>query len=917
MRTRYLVTFAAATIIFLSAALQAQTSNGSTARPTGIPKISCAVTSSHDSLFFRGNDYLPNEITVTVTVTNISAGQDTAKNIQVCMVQDTRFNVDGAPCTDPFAIPVLLKDSSVSVTFRLRVASERSNDGIDIIRAVAIASNGANSACEKDIWVEHEYFPGYQISCTRDFSDIVFDDGINDYKPNPFRILVDIRNIRDGNSDSSTIQYLGTRGVSVDPSNNSVRQLGTIVAGGISSVTYDLGAIKRNNDTTVTICFQVQGKGGYKRKNYIDSCCVTVFIPQAKQPVYELVCKPQVDSIMFVAHKYTPDPFTYEVTVTNNGTSTGRDVVVQILPPPSVQLAPGETNTRTYDSLLTGQSKTMTWSLKPAIRFQRDTVRICVKVTDRFDNSASTCCPVIIDSIRSAKFAVECTVPDSVRVDLAKGIYNPDVFQNFFRVTNIGSDYADSVKATIVIQTPDVIGIDDLGSVPARPFSPIKRKSDFTTPSDDKLDVGNSFTFDWTLQALPRAVSGYVTFKFKAEALNAMSVESECRVYIPKLDAPDLEVTCSTDPIDSLHFDPVSGGYTPAMITFTARITNPGGGLAKNVMATLALPPRMLLAPGEKLTKPALVGTPATNDLGPADIAIIVWKLIPLERRDQGADVAFRVDVSADNVAGRFPSLCTVFVPALPYTVSLVIGNGVGYFGQIVNIPIYVDNPEGKSIKSIDFGIDYNLIAPSSFFMSPLVSYIGHVVDNTLLPASNWTSSSTATSSTHLHFSASTNNLPLQYEDKPLVVFQFRVEFGLGPDQLRSAYTDLYWSRPLLDSIKINNGSIYPRIADGSITVTGDCMRVLDASDRFGITQNKPNPFNPSTTFEFGVPEESPVRITVFDALGRTVKVLVDETKQAGTYSVTFNADNIPSGVYYYRMETPKYSQVMKMILAR
>ena len=69
--------------------------------------------------------------------------------------------------------------------------------------------------------------------------------------------------------------------------------------------------------------------------------------------------------------------------------------------------------------------------------------------------------------------------------------------------------------------------------------------------------------------------------------------------------------------------------------------------------------------------------------------------------------------------------------------------------------------------------------------------------------------------------------------------------------------------------------------------------------------------------FEYNLPEESTVRITVFDALGRVVKVLVDETKAAGVYSVLFNAENIPSGIYYYRMETPKFSRVMKMILAR
>jgi hypothetical protein len=307
---------------------------------------------------------------------------------------------------------------------------------------------------------------------------------------------------------------------------------------------------------------------------------------------------------------------------------------------------------------------------------------------------------------------------------------------------------------------------------------------------------------------------------------------------------------------------------------------------------------------------------PPTNDLGPADVATVTWVLIPLERRDQGALIDFRADVSSDNVAGRFPVLCQVFVPALPYTLSLVAGSTVGYFGQTVNLPIFVDNPDGKSIKSLEMALDYNMLIPNLlYFAQPLVSYIGHVQQGTLLE--QWNVRSEATSATHVHISASTPGAMLQYEKKPLLILQYFVRFGLDTNQLRNAYTDVMWSRNVLDSVRINNGSIFPRTTDGSIYVTGDCMRVLNATDRFQISQNRPNPFNPSTVFEYNLPEESSVRITVFDALGRVVRVLVDETKPAGAYSVLFTADNIPSGIYYYRMDTPKYSRVMKMILAR
>lgn len=907
MKIRSVIILSAVITLFTSPLFTQTASHGDV---QGIPKIECSMRASADSLFFRGNDYVPNRIVVTLTLTNTSV--DTAKNVIACMVQDTRFIIDAKPCTD--TIPFILPGQSMDVTFDMNVASERATDGIDVIRAVAISTNGASATCSKDIWVEHEYFPTFLPACTPLFGQIVFDDSKNDYEPNPFKVRVSIQNVRDGASDSTFVQFLGTRGISIDTIGASTLPIGTLGASETKIVEFDLRAVKRINDTTVTACFQVVGKGGYKRKTYVDSCCVDIFIPRAKQAEYNIVCNIVPDTIGFINHKYEPDPFVFTAQVTNIGTAIGKNVQAQIILPPSIQLDPGETITKPFSDVNPSEGFTVQWLIKPTIRFQRDTVKVCVRVFDDFENSAICCDSVIIDSIRSARFDVACSVPDSVRIDSVKGVYVPTQFPVTFRVCNVGSDYADSVKATIVIQTPDVIGVD--------PFFPIKRKVDYSAPATDTLEVKSCYEFTWLLEALPRAVSGNITIKFKAEALNAPTIESECRVYIPKLDAPDIDLWCETSPPDSLRFDPATGKYRPPIIIYTIKVINPGGGLARNTVATLGLPPGMLLAPGEILSKPLF-----PTDIGPKDTGVATWILEPLERRDLGVMMDLKVDVTSETVAGRFSKTCSVFVPALPRTAALILPQDpVGYFGQTIGVPIEIDDPEGKDIREFDFFISINVDnlwnqLPEKVIRVNTAQSV--VRSGTLIDGPNWTADMVEINDNLVRVRASgTTSIaypPPPQKVPPLMYLSFIAEYGNRPNELRVARTELLWPQP--DDVErlvlINKGSIFPLVTHGTLVVAGDCLRPLDATDKYVISQNIPNPFNPVTRIEYAIPEEAYVRISVFDAFGRTVRVLVDGIQKAGSSFVTFDASSVPSGVYFYRMDTPKFSRVMKMVVSK
>ncbi|MBK7107203.1 MAG: T9SS type A sorting domain-containing protein [Ignavibacteriae bacterium] len=90
----------------------------------------------------------------------------------------------------------------------------------------------------------------------------------------------------------------------------------------------------------------------------------------------------------------------------------------------------------------------------------------------------------------------------------------------------------------------------------------------------------------------------------------------------------------------------------------------------------------------------------------------------------------------------------------------------------------------------------------------------------------------------------------------------------------------------------------------------------------FSLSQNYPNPFNPTTKIKYSIPQDikgemSNVKLVVFDILGREIKTLVNESKKPGNYEVEFNAKNLSSGIYFYKLQTGNFSEIMKMILMK
>ena len=85
----------------------------------------------------------------------------------------------------------------------------------------------------------------------------------------------------------------------------------------------------------------------------------------------------------------------------------------------------------------------------------------------------------------------------------------------------------------------------------------------------------------------------------------------------------------------------------------------------------------------------------------------------------------------------------------------------------------------------------------------------------------------------------------------------------------------------------------------------------------YSLSQNYPNPFNPVTNISYSIPKTGNVKLVVFDVLGREVATLVNEVKTPGSYSVYFDATNLASGVYMYRIESGDYAATKKMMLVK
>ena len=134
--------------------------------------------------------------------------------------------------------------------------------------------------------------------------------------------------------------------------------------------------------------------------------------------------------------------------------------------------------------------------------------------------------------------------------------------------------------------------------------------------------------------------------------------------------------------------------------------------------------------------------------------------------------------------------------------------------------------------------------------------------------------------------------------------------FGIDLESMRSTPD----SPPGSAARRIVKGGL--DFVDGLLTSISNTSSAI-IPEVFSLAQNYPNPFNPSTKISFSIPQQSQVTLKIYDVLGKEVMTLVNDVKSAGNYEVEFNASNLSSGAYFYKIQAGQFTDIKRMMLIK
>ena len=150
---------------------------------------------------------------------------------------------------------------------------------------------------------------------------------------------------------------------------------------------------------------------------------------------------------------------------------------------------------------------------------------------------------------------------------------------------------------------------------------------------------------------------------------------------------------------------------------------------------------------------------------------------------------------------------------------------------------------------------------------------------------------------------------------------RFETDHRTMADSLTANEVALYQTSPLYHRVVASDGRLETASAVAEINLTRGTIVALEQGpglpEAFALHGNYPNPFNPTTTFRFDLPQPAHATLTVYDALGREVATIVAEPLRAGSFRYTWEAGHLPSGVYLYRLEAGSHVDTKKLVLLK
>jgi Mg-chelatase subunit ChlD len=890
-----------------------------TIEPVVAPKLICSL-GGPDTVRFVVDRYDPTPFDIDVHIENIGTGD--ARDVKAYLLQDTRFTIISPTMR---ALGTLKAFSSTDLTgtngFTVRV-NPRDIDGYDTVR-VTVVAEGAMTECLLPIYVERELRPQFELVCTSS-AVLRFDDVLNDYTPNPFPVETRVKNVGDTRAKDCKLIFVGP------PRFMPYDQVTTISLGDMEvneerTITWQMVPWRRDVGGTETLLFQVHGSGGLGNRIVVEPCGVDIYVPPARAATYACDVTAQPISFDPTTGGYVPDPFEVTSTVRNTGLADGLGLFAEITVGSGLYVT-SPTRVDLGGTLSpSGTSAPVRWTVRPIARATDGNEKVTVRYTDRFGNTTVCETMVFVPAAPEPGLLLGCTSDLlKLEVDKLRGEYVQSSFSIHATVGNNSGRSVFDVEVTAISMDADL------------KISPLSPNPVIVAP---RLDHNApTVSVSWAVNVVPRSKSGpiRVLFLVSGKDEQGRSVPTrECSVWIdvPAVGSPNLDcrvwtsVTSQGTEDRLIAYSETLGDYEGeksaygdyTVFTVSAEIQNLGEAQSNRVRATLLLPEYMALEAEESALKNVTPG-----DIAPGGgRATVSWKVRPLAVGED-KPLTFEIVVTSENHPNE---KCThdVTLQAAQRLVQLSLPDDVvGSYGEKVTVPVLVGETLGRDVFAYRLTIRYN---PSQ------IRFLDATNANSLT-ARGWNGPQArvlveqgAPEGNLVRTEDRTTGQPLSTSRTGALVF-LRFEVVHNPEQIdlialsdlefvSNTQTDdnrLLWSS--MNSVKDDEqGDVKLAFTDGAVTVSGDCVLPLTTATR--LEQNRPNPFNPTTVITYRLGETGEYTLTLFDALGRKVRVLETGAKPAGTYTYVLDATGLTSGVYLYRLETPAYSDTKRMILSR
>jgi hypothetical protein len=835
--------------------------------------IACEITAP-DTVYFREQYYEPAEFDIGVRVRN--TGSAATRDVRAQLLQDTRFTIMSSG--SQLLASMLPPGADASGDFRVRMHA-RDTDGYDTVWVNIQGDDTDPVWCYHPIWVQRVRMPRFDLQCRMESAAPVFDPASNDYIPNPLTISTTAINVGETWAEDCQIMLVGQ--TLLTPIGTTLRDIGTMRVNDSRRDEWSVRVLPRASAGWDTLTFQVLGRGGLGRQIMVAECRLPIFIPPTRESAYAVSCEAP-DTLYFVDGAYQPDPLLFTARIRNSGSSTGQNLRIRLELPAGVLPAAGETLDRVLASLGTNEEAELSWRLHAERRPHDGDYDICVRVIDAAGASGSCCTAVRIWRSSDADVHISCLTVDTLYVDEQRGEYSGNPFDVAVFLRSTGSEMARDVRATLIVPGHLAAVLDPV------------------THSFGDLPDNTLIEHRWRVQAIRQRLATDVPLLIEVTGANfSPAHRALCTVHLQANPEPLLQVHCTIEPSDTLYFDETTGTFTTPEVRLTMHVRNDGAATASDVRAYVLAPEAMTLVAGESAIKSLPAGS-----LPSAGGDSISWRFRPIFSETSGWRDFRAVATCANGTSVE--CVTRLYVQGVRRQVTLAFPeHSILRYREKQLIPLNISRTVVAKLSEYTIRITFD----------PALLRVNGVSSMGTLTGRGWVGVGLRSRGDGvLEVYDYTTVAPLASEDGVLLLLQVEGmldrswgsgSFGETAIRIDTAHT------------RLNRGAISYDAIDGRIIVTDACLEPLMAPDGYTLGQNRPNPFNPSTVIEYVLPLDEYIRLRVFDRHGRDVAVLEEGMREKGTHSVTFNAELLPSGMYFYRLETPRGFETRKMVLMR